>query len=275
VGSLTDLLFADNTLETVGGDAVEGCGPLVLTGTGGALDVDGLSLHGNTLVLEGALGNTTGRGGGACVWADASLRHVDARANEVDADRAAGGGLWLGSTDGVHALTNATFAANHVGGNFTDEASGAGLAVYGYRSSVTLDHLSIFGNTAEAVDVAGVGLHLALDADTELRLTHSTATDSAAGATTVTGLDLALDADGPESPDWHHNNVGQLAGRSPDETDLSVEPQFLDTTDPDPLRWDLQLDGGSPLLDAGDEDCRDGDGTRCDVGAYGGALGSW
>jgi hypothetical protein len=275
VGSLNELDFVDNTLDTEGGNAVQACGPLVLAGEGSALDVDGLRLHGNMLALAGALGNTWGRGGGACVWGDASLRHVDARANVVVADRAAGGGLWLGSTDGVHALTNATFAANHVGGSQTDEASGGGLAVYGYRSSVTLDHLTLFGNTAEAVEATGVGLHLALDVDSVLRLTHSTATDSAAVATTVTGLDLALDADGPASVDWQHNNLGQLAGRAADETDLSVEPQLRDTTDPDPLRWDLRLDGGSPLVDAGAEDCRDGDGSRCDVGGYGGAYGSW
>ena len=56
---------------------------------------------------------------------------------------------------------------------------------------------------------------------------------------------------------------------------LLVDPLFssldLDVT---PSNWYLQLSDGSPLIDAGHPGLRDIDGTRSDIGAYGG-LNAW
>ena len=60
------------------------------------------------------------------------------------------------------------------------------------------------------------------------------------------------------------------------EGNLSVDPQLLDTTAPDPATWDLHLAAASPLVDAGDPTSFDPDGSTGDMGAYGGsAAGEW
>ena len=54
-------------------------------------------------------------------------------------------------------------------------------------------------------------------------------------------------------------------------TDMSaVSPDYVDTTATDPADWDLTLDTGSGLIDAGDPSLLDTDGTTSDVGAHGG-----
>lgn len=50
----------------------------------------------------------------------------------------------------------------------------------------------------------------------------------------------------------------------------SLDPDFLDTTSPDPLEWDLHLSTASALIDAGDPAILDPDGSPSDIGAYGG-----
>ncbi len=52
---------------------------------------------------------------------------------------------------------------------------------------------------------------------------------------------------------------------------LSVNPSFLDTAPNDPWTWDLHLATSSPLIDAGRSSVDDPDGSRSDMGAYGGA----
>ncbi|RME53032.1 MAG: hypothetical protein D6795_05965, partial [Deltaproteobacteria bacterium] len=56
---------------------------------------------------------------------------------------------------------------------------------------------------------------------------------------------------------------------------ISVDPRFVDTTGDDPLAWDLHLSSDSPLIDAGDPGILDPDGSRSDIGAYGGPEGDW
>ncbi|RME49773.1 MAG: hypothetical protein D6795_11205, partial [Deltaproteobacteria bacterium] len=56
---------------------------------------------------------------------------------------------------------------------------------------------------------------------------------------------------------------------------ISVDPRFVDTTGDDPLAWDLHLSSDSPLIDAGDPALLDPDGSRSDIGAYGGPGGDW
>ena len=55
---------------------------------------------------------------------------------------------------------------------------------------------------------------------------------------------------------------------------VQADPAFT-SYDGDPDADDLHLDGGSPCVDAGDPDQDDTDGSRADMGAYGGAGGDW
>jgi Periplasmic copper-binding protein (NosD) len=64
------------------------------------------------------------------------------------------------------------------------------------------------------------------------------------------------------------NNTINYAGFTPDSTNLSVDPMIINE---DSLDFHLQM--FSPLIDAGDPDILDLDGTRSDIGLYGGPFG--
>jgi len=55
-----------------------------------------------------------------------------------------------------------------------------------------------------------------------------------------------------------------------------LPPEFVDTTGADPGTWDLHLGTTSPLVDAGDPELLDPDGSVSDMGAFGGpGAGGW
>ena len=58
----------------------------------------------------------------------------------------------------------------------------------------------------------------------------------------------------------------------PGEGDLTADPQFID-----PNLGDFTIRDSSPMIDAGNPDSahNDVDGSRNDMGAYGGPNGSW
>jgi hypothetical protein len=70
---------------------------------------------------------------------------------------------------------------------------------------------------------------------------------------------------------WN-NNVNYSGGFTPDSTNLSVDPMIVndDTTLGE---LDFHLQKYSPLIDAGDPNILDKDGTRSDIGIYGGHYG--
>jgi hypothetical protein len=57
---------------------------------------------------------------------------------------------------------------------------------------------------------------------------------------------------------------------------ISTNPTFTAVSDDgDPYNDDWSLDASSPAVDAGDPSLVDPDGSTADMGAYGGAGGSW
>jgi hypothetical protein len=70
---------------------------------------------------------------------------------------------------------------------------------------------------------------------------------------------------------WN-NNVNYSGGFTPDSTNLSVDPMIVndDTTQGE---LDFHLQKYSPLIDTGDPNILDKDGTRSDIGLYGGPYG--
>ena len=75
---------------------------------------------------------------------------------------------------------------------------------------------------------------------------------------------------------FHYNNVWNNAinyvGFTPDSTNISVDPMVVndDTTQGE---LDFHLQKYSPLIDAGDPNILDKDGSRSDIGLYGGPFG--
>lgn len=70
-------------------------------------------------------------------------------------------------------------------------------------------------------------------------------------------------------------NFYNVSDPSGTDGNLSVAPDFVDVSSADPLDWDLDLLSSSSLVDAGDPAILDADGSRNDMGAYGGPGWSW
>lgn len=68
----------------------------------------------------------------------------------------------------------------------------------------------------------------------------------------------------------HPNEFDGITGSDLTECTLD-EPSFLDSSSIDPLAWDIHLGSGSPLIDLGDPDVDDPDGSRSDMGAFSGS----
>jgi len=126
--------------------------------------------------------------------------------------------------------------------------------------------LSMTGTSIVGSNYAGVrlyaGVHALVDSD-------------------ISGNGLGLSVSSslpPTSLVITHTNIGvntcALCGPAPFtpglDGNLSVDPQYLDISSPDPLDWDLHLAPTSPLVDAGDPSSTDPDGSPTDIGAFGG-----
>jgi hypothetical protein len=91
----------------------------------------------------------------------------------------------------------------------------------------------------------------------------------------VTNANKGIDVINPNPIITHNNswnNVINFYGFTPDTTNLSVDPMVVnDDTNQGDLDFHLQM--FSPLIDAGDPNILDKDGSRSDIGLYGGPYG--
>jgi len=288
-GTLRDLEFRDNVLEARGiGFRVEANAPLIV---GGDLEITDLRSYGNSVRAYGTGDGSEGLawGGGLNVsGSDASitLRNLDIRDNEVIGEREANGaGARLVANTGTITIENSIFAGNRAvtteAGRF---AGGAGLNFEGYQGVgpgvLNLRFVDIVGNSAEGPVVEGGGLRL-YGSDTmvtDVKHVNVIGSRIAAGATPE-----AAGVFGPDTTSWAYSNVYDNLGGptfgggiTPSGTgNQAADPLYVDATNPDASRWDLHLQSGSPLIDAGEPGPCDPDGSACDIGAYGGPGGDW
>jgi parallel beta-helix repeat protein len=92
----------------------------------------------------------------------------------------------------------------------------------------------------------------------------------------VTDAEGGVEAWGTQNMVFQYNNVwdneNNYSGFTPDTTNLSVDPMIVnDDTTQGELDFHLQM--FSPLIDAGDPNILDRDGSRSDIGLYGGPSG--
>ncbi len=230
--ALLDSVITDN----VAGDATAGGGLLAWENTG-------VTVHGTTFEA-----NFAGYGGGAYVEGHgveptydeetaATIETWDAWTNTLFQENKArvGGALCLYDNDGTR-LVNDTFVGNlatEAGGTFYLADTDTEL-----RNSVVA--WTSYGAAAHAMDEAG-----------------------------ATGFSVHYSA-------FHGNADGDLAGElsgspSPDAGNLDAAPDFVAyTPDGDPDNDSFVLTSDSALVDAGDPDLSDPDGTRSDIGIWGG-----
>jgi hypothetical protein len=162
--------------------------------------------------------------------------------NRTESEGGAGGGGVLIDRSSAAILNNATITGNHASGT---QVLGVGVQVTTVNVA-TLRNVSITGNTGEGDWVAAGGLGLYPNAQVDV--SHGNIHGNTGG-----------DVMGLEDPAGSNGNISQPA-------------EYADTTADDPADWDLQLTTGSALIDAGDPDVFDPDGTRSDIGAHGGPL---
>ena len=189
-----------------------------------------------------------------------------------------------------------------VGNAITITQDSYGLLGYLYNNGMTYIHnLVIAGNTIDgALDTESVLLgELGYQVDAQnWTVAHNVVTAASYGPMvtfygdwTLRNLDFTNNGlgstfnegfwtDGTLDVDYVHvsddsvtNAFVDVGGEVVPDTLLTDDPLYTDDNDADPANWDLTLQGGSPLIDAGDPAILDTDGTVSDIGAYGGPLG--
>lgn len=246
---------------------------------GGGIDIRGGApwIEGNFIAY-----NTAGDGGGIwTAYSDATIVHnwivgnaVDDEATELEPDKGGQGGgidVQIGGATG-------TVVANNIITDNTASVIGGGVVVYEYNSgypTILIEQNVIAFNT-----VTGI-----VDGDTEVRGSgfaqwSSTVPDvfdnilymnhgNGAYAEEVTDGFTYNDVFGN---DENYGGIQDGTGTG----NLSVDPKFKSATDDgNPENDDYTLTGGSGCIDAGDPALTDPDGSRADLGVYGGPEGSW
>ena len=177
-----------------------------------------------------------------------------------------GGGFLEGS---AAELTNVIVA-----GNFNHSGYGGGLSISeGLGNSLT--NVTFAGN--DCVSGSGGGLHLGR----ESRLTMVNVDVSMNGPDHGCG---GLHVDDPSAFITSYGNiwgnlpsdVGGISDPTGSDGNISADPGYLDISGELPWTWDVHLGRGSGLVDAGDPSLLDPDGSRSDIGAFGGpGAASW
>ncbi|MED5372183.1 MAG: putative metal-binding motif-containing protein [Myxococcota bacterium] len=277
-------------------------------------EIDGLELHDNSVQAEGSLYGWYTRGNGSEVsardwtvrdnvlWAGANLfpqlyyagshtRFDGARLALIDNDMATAGHIYgyalrasasnTTTGDSQVKATNVVVAGNDL------EGAGATSNVFGtfysYGSELNVENADVVGNTVADVNIV-YSLVFYASTGSDLRVRSVNAVDNGC---TADFRDYALffyTSSGTTTADLDYLNLyGNDCGEddlyktgtwNPTLNQYAKDPRYVYTSG-EPTGWDLHLDSGSPMIDAGDPETRDADGSVTDMGAYGGLKGSW
>ncbi len=263
-------VFDDNHVEgNVTGDE----------GGGLELDNDVTPVTNSTFV-----GNRAGRGAGI---------HSGENFAEVWIANSTLSGNVASDSGGAVQLEDDTFEATLFQLVIEDNEAIRGGGVCVSRSVVAASNLILRDNRALAsATIGGGGIYLE-DATGQLaNLTLHGNQSDATGGLGVQGADglsvintivadsggVGVMTDGSAFGLWAYNDVvgsavidySMMADPTGVDGNLSADPGFVD-----PAGCDLHLDPGSPCIDAGDPGLTDPDGSRSDIGAFGGEYGDW
>jgi hypothetical protein len=150
---------------------------------------------------------------------------------------------------------------------------GGGLLFVDTGGAMDLKFLTVLSNDATS---GGAGIHL--DTGGSFGMDSTIIAYNAVGA----GIDATDPADVPDLrySDVYGNSAGDYGANVTDLTgtagNVSGDPLFLLLIDDgNPDNDDLHLGAGSVCIDSGDASATDVDGSRADMGAYGGPYGAW
>jgi hypothetical protein len=174
-------------------------------------------------------------------------------------------------------ISNSIFAGNR--GEWTGSGTGYGRAlVSNNQGTLWLTNVDFVGNTldGDVVEAAGVwatgGSTSALDnvsfASNEIDGDSEAASCFKDEGSHALSYVNTHDNSGGAGPMRDYSSA--LSG-----TSLTTGDPMYTALEGDPATWDLHPQEGSALEDAGDPDLTDPDGSRADIGAYGGPAGTW
>ena len=256
-------------------ETVEGGGMYV---DGGNVELLRVTVSDNSVENTGSGKNAFG--GGLYVEGDLSGTNVILTGNTVSSDwTAAGGGAHV--EQGELELTNAIVAQNEVEGRYL--ATGAGLSL-GTHGELVLENVDIVQNLAVSNTYAqGAGLAwvwLAGGAgDISFDLMNTSIYDNDLVGVYETGHGMFCYGGQSALSAEHVNWYGQDQNLNYDCSAMKTACVACIEEDPlyaDAEALDMTLQSGSPLINAGSFDLSDADGSRSDIGAYGGPDGaSW
>lgn len=252
-----------------------GCGMAAMYG---GADFDGLTVYGNQAVLAGTYDYAYGTG--IYNYYDrSSFTHTKLVYNTADA-YGVYGVAWYGYYESDISFTNSILAGNRTAYYFTP--SGAyGTMYVDYESSITLTNVDIVSNKLYATYAYGGGLYAGYYGDatfvnTSVYANVLSGSNVTGGAimgygSTYAGTISASYSNFYSNTSAEFYNLTSPVGSS---GNVAVSPGYTSTSASDPASWDLTLKSGSSLSNAGDPAILDADGSRSDVGAYGGPEGS-
>lgn len=236
---------------------------------GGGINVRGGAawIQGNTLV-----GNTAGDGGGIWIaYSDATIVNNLIAGNAARDNDLEAGGQGGGINVQIGGAIETWVVANVIVGN---EASMYGGGIVTYEDHDTYPYTTIENNVIawnSVVDTDyGAGL-LQWRRTTPLVVNNLVVQNDGVGVYSEDGIDGSFAYNGV----W--GNATDLVGLAGSGAgNLSADPRFRGVSDDgDWTNDDWRLSSGSPAVDAGDPAILDVDGSRSDLGAYGGPAGSW
>ena len=168
-----------------------------------------------------------------------------------------GGGLELFSAS--PSLSNLVFASNTV-----DFAGGAIRA----ESGSGLDMYNVTVHRNEALQGSGGGVSTPSGVQGPFTNASFSDNESASNGGGIAGYVATVSH--CNAYDNVPDNYAGMTDPTGTNGNISVDPLYLDTSSPYAMQWDLHLDVGSPLIDAGDPSLLDPDGSPSDIGAFGG-----
>ncbi len=228
-------------------------------------------------------------GGGMSTYGDTSTYdHLDVRGNSSDAYYVIGAGLYAtgySSYPNQPQITNAIIAGNKASWSTTGTNYAYGGAIYlGQYAYPYLENVDVYANKLSGEYAYGGAYYFDYYYTGMSGNNVSTCSNSASyssngggGAMYVYSSTYSYGQSFTYS-DFYGNSSTEFSGVSTpvgSSGNIAVTPGYTSVAAADSTSWNFTLTAGSGLKNTGDTAISDTDGSRSDIGAYGGVGGSW
>jgi len=168
-----------------------------------------------------------------------------------------GGGAYYGTPTRLHTILSSRFLENNA-------SSGGGIAIVGDGAlRHTIQNIDASGNTGDGI---------AIIASLQGRVLNSIMLDNTAAGLHVDSDSIGSAIKNNDSVGNGTNWAGAISDLTGTDGNISADPLYTRfAVDGDPISDFLYLQSGSPAINAGRSDLVDPDGSRADMGSYGGA----